>query len=144
MEDMNKIPEHKVIWCKRLPSGVYGMTIPIPFWKPIILARPNKWNKRPDYRAHEYVHLMQIRELGIFRYMVSHAVARVKSVSKWICGHRPYGSGWRGFMRAFWAEEEPIETRAYNMQYAIFNLMQAQMVLSNTESAYMASTNQTN
>ena len=112
---VNSVPEHKVKTFP-LPTGVYAVTIPLPMALPLILVNAERWYERRDFREHEYVHLRQIERMGCLSYVSAHVIARVKSVFNWLSGHRPHGSGWNAFMRAWWAEDQQIEIEAYLRQ----------------------------
>ena len=117
---------HRIITWPILGPDVYAVTLPVPFGRTVILVRSQQsWWARPDQRAHEYVHLEQIDRLGGCGYIAAHARARVRSVYAWLGGERRHGGGWRGFFRAFWAEDQPIEREAYSEQRRMRDLVTA-------------------
>lgn len=108
-------PDHHEIAWPYIWPGCYAQTWPLPFTKPVILGRPDYFRRR-DYQAHELVHVRQIHELGRLRYLWEHGKARANSLYKWVRGSRAHGMGLKGFLRLWYAREEPIEAEAYEAQ----------------------------
>ena len=114
-------PDHRLWLVWSLFPSVYANTLPLPFSRPVIIARRGTWHERPDYRAHEFVHLEQIEDMGGWRYLATHAWARFHGAGKYI-GYVlkrrvPLRSLWRWAMAVvFLAQEHPIEEAAYDAQ----------------------------